>query len=73
MQSTLREHKDNVGGLFNRYNISKVSWQKKIIQLNFCFSKFTDITQENMFDIILRILPDSYFTDPKNQQQTIMG
>lgn len=25
MQSTLREHKDNVGGLFNRYNISKVS------------------------------------------------
>lgn len=73
MQSSLREHKDNVGGLFNRYNISKVSWQKKIIQLNFCFSKFTDIKQESMFDIILRILTDSYFTDPKNQQQTIMG
>lgn len=39
MQSTLREHKDNVGGLFNRYNISKVSWQKKIIQLNFFLFK----------------------------------
>lgn len=37
MQSTVREHKDNVGGLFNRYTISKVSWQNKIIQSDFVF------------------------------------